>query len=148
MTRTALVGIDPGVKTGLALYDTQLKKLVFVETVKVYQAFQRIQEFIAWSSTISGRAERVIIVLEDARLAGGPPDRVQGAGWIRTLSGVYEDFLRDLKKQHPHIEIQLKAPAPSILNWPASTFKHVTKYTGRTSAHSRDAAMLVFGRTC
>ena len=51
-----------------------------------------------------------------------------------------EDFLTDKK-----IPFEMVAPSRNSTKLSAEVFKRLTGWQGRTSEHSRDAAMLVFG---
>ena len=64
-----------------------------------------------------------------------------GAGSVKRDCQIWEDFLR----AHG-IKYEMVAPHQGATKWTADTFARITGYTGRTSNHGRDAAVLVFGR--
>lgn len=73
--------------------------------------------------------------------AGKSRDKLQGAGSIKRDCKIWEDFLRD-----KGIPFKLIAPKNNTTKLSAPAFKSITGYTGRTCEHSRDAAMMVYGR--
>lgn len=54
---------------------------------------------------------------------------------------IWDDFCRE-----NGIEYRMMAPCRGCTKLDASKFKALTKWQGRTTEHSRDAAMIVFGR--
>ncbi len=43
------------------------------------------------------------------------------------------------------IKYVAQPPRAGATKWTADTFRRITGYTGRTSNHARDAALLVYG---
>lgn len=140
------IGIDPGVHTGLAVYDSKRKKLLQVETLPIHQALEVVK---GWNSphwhdnTLYN--ERVQVIFEDARqrkwYKGDASAKMQGAGSIKRDCTIWEDFCKDYD-----ISFRAIPPQGGMTKWDAEYFKRVTGWTGRTSNHGRDAAVLVFGR--
>lgn len=130
-----LVGIDPGVETGLAVYDTAKKKLIAVITMGIVDAMEYV---LALSVT------KVFVRVEDARLRTwfGDADRekLQGAGSIKRDCSIWDEFL----KRHK-IAYELTKPKDGKTKVDAGYFNKLTGWTNKTTNHSRDAAMLVFG---
>lgn len=133
------VGIDPGTKTGFAVWDAYEKRLVTVATMMIHEAIFRI---IQLSKDYPGN---VHVTVEDARqrrwFGSSGPERWKGAGSIMRDCSVWEDFLTDAQ-----IPFKLVAPGRGKTKWNDEYFKLQTQWTGRTSTHSRDAAVLVVGR--
>lgn len=132
------IGIDPGVKTGIAIWNSETKRLNCY-TTKLHKAFievLRIAEEL-------GR-ERVLIRMEDARLrknfGNSGREKLQGAGSVKRDCKIWEDFLTDF-----HIKFEKVSPLQKGKKVSDRFFKQLTGYTGITSEHSRDAAMLVYG---
>jgi len=132
-----VIGIDPGTKTGLALYDKQTKKLTAVMTLQVHQAFEFVKR-------INADGIRIFVRIEDARKRKryGPNSnaKMQGAGAIKIQCKQWEEFLRS-----EGISFDLVAPQSIKTKVDAKKFKVITGWSGRTSNHGRDAGMLVFG---
>ena len=129
------IGIDPGKNTGLAGFDTETKELQ-VNTVEIHEALLYLYE-------LSGR-KPIKVFIEDARLrkwVTGGREKLQGAGSIKRDCTIWEDALTDWD-----IPFELVAPKNNKTKLTAQMFKNITGYTGKTSEHARDAAMLVFNR--
>ena len=135
-----LVGIDTGRHTGFAVWDTEKRQLDFVDTIPIHEALLRI-----WSQ----RHANVEVYFEDARqrkwygtrTAKEDRNKLQGAGSVKRDSTIWEDALKDWG-----IPFHAVAPKHNVTKMTAEFFRTLTGWKGRTSEHSRDAAMLVFGR--
>jgi hypothetical protein len=133
-----IIGIDPGVNTGIAIWDNRNKKLLSVQTVMAVQA-----EEIVKKMAVEGRA--VFVRFEDARrrLWFGKDKgtaQLQGAGSIKRDCSRWEEFLT-----HNQIPFEEVAPRNNRTKMSADEFKRLTEWKERTSIHSRDAAALIFG---
>ena len=88
----------------------------------------------------------MFVRIEDARqrrwLGNKGREALQGAGSIKRDATIWEDFLTDKK-----IPFEMVAPSRNSTKLSAEVFKRLTGWQGRTSEHSRDAAMLVFKMT-
>ena len=132
-----IVGIDPGVKTGLATWDIIEQKLVAVETLPILRALGRVSELIAAEGKID-------LVFEDSRqrkwFGKAGREKLQGVGSVKRDCGIWQEFC----EMHD-IKFTARPPQPGSTKWSSDRFKKVTKWQPRTSEHSRDAALLVFG---
>jgi hypothetical protein len=132
-----IIGIDPGVNTGIAIWDNRNKLLLSVQTVMAVQA-----EEIVKKMAVEGRA--VLVRFEDARLrvwfGKAGREQLQGAGSIKRDCSRWEEFLT-----HNQIEFEEVAPKNNKTKMPSLAFKILTGWNERTSNHSRDAAALIFG---
>ena len=86
------------------------------------------------------------VYFEDARLRKWIPktsgrEVLQGAGSIKRDCSIWEEFF-DLHK----IKAFPIAPKDTKTKMNAQLFARLTGWTGRTSEHARDAALLVWGR--
>lgn len=135
------IGIDPGKHTGIAVWDTESKKLIDVDTLLIHQALDKVRAWV-WATLTSNRKLHVIV--EDARqrtYIPTDPARIQGAGSIKRDSIIWEDFLKDLKIPHT-----MQGPHKGMTKMTEEYFKKISGWEGRTSNHARDAALLVMGR--
>lgn len=134
-----LIGIDVGVKTGIALYDDRTKELIDVRTLKIHQAFDLVKKQFATNSN------NITVYFEDARqrkwFGNSGREKLQGAGSVKRDSGIWEDFLTD-----HGIPFFMIPPKSNTTKLNAKVFKAITKYGKPTNEHGRDAAMLVFGK--
>jgi hypothetical protein len=135
-----LIGLDPGVETGLAHWSVASGALVLVDTVPIHRAMDLIRQ-----------TRPTLVLFEDARLRrwgfhGRDANEAkygsgvrEGAGSAKRDAKIWEDFLSDIGQpflpRHPRKKLD------------ALLFKATTGYQERTSQHARDAAMLVFNYT-
>lgn len=135
------IGIDTGVNTGVAVWDSDKKKFIEIQTLMIHQAMHLVGR---WWTICKVNAKGVKVVFEDARLRKwygfDASKKMQGAGAVKRDAKIWEDFLTDLG-----IPFVTKHPLKGMTKLDADPFKRLTGWNGRTSHHSRDAAMLVFG---
>ncbi len=135
-----IIGIDPGVSTGFAIWIPQNKIFHLVKTLKIHKAMQQIIEL--------SNNYNVYVIVEDARLrkwfGSNSNLKQQGAGSIKRDSKIWDDFLNDLKKLKAIVDYKMIHPIKGATKLNKTTFARATKYNESTSEHGRDAAMLVF----
>lgn len=139
MTKPHLhIGIDPGVTTGLAVWDVNARDLVALHSLDVAQAFEQVRV-----AKMGGRLAHVWV--EDARkrtwFGVKGVEALQGAGSIKRESAIWESVLQLLGVDYTMVSPQAKG---SKLD--AEQFRRLSGWSSRTSQHARDAAMLVIGR--
>ena len=132
-----VVGIDTGRNTGLAMWCTQENRIVFMESMAIDEAWERINLL---SDDIS------FVFVEDARLrrwyGENSEAKKQGAGAVKAHAVIWEDYLK--RKGIPY-----KLVAPS------KTWKGVNRAnifnkmypkipTQRHNHHVRDAISLCY----
>ena len=135
------IGIDPGTNTGLAIWDSELKKFNSIQTLKIHKAWELLKDRID--------KESIFIHVEDARQIKLPQrfqkhtskDQLQGIGSVKRDCSIWEDFLKD-----HGFAFTMSWNSKGIRKLDSDRFKVMTGYTDRTSSHGRDAAMIVFGR--
>ena len=133
------IGIDVGTHTGLAIWDSGARTLLALETLLIHQAMEKV---LYWYYKCDGDCK---VIFEDARLRkwyGEKSDaKLQGAGSVKRDSSIWEDFLKD-----KGIPFQGIHPLQGMTKLTSIYFKRISKWEGKTSEHSRDAAMLVIGK--
>lgn len=131
------IGIDTGVNTGFAVWDCQKKQFHTIKTLQIHEAMEIVSQMHALQQV-------KIVRVEDARqrkwFGADANNKKQGAGSVKRDAKIWEDFLKDKK-----IPFEMVAPKNNKTKMKAPQFKSLTKYSGLTSDHSRDAAMLVWG---
>lgn len=139
-----LIGIDTGKNTGFATYSPISRQLLSVETIPIHQAMERV---LAISLTM-----KVKVRVEDARqrkyfgdknnaeVKASVDAKHQGAGSVKRDAVIWEDFLTD-----KGIAFEMVNPEKNSTKLEPAAFIKYTGWTGRTSNHARDAAMLVYG---
>ena len=136
-----LIGIDTGVHTGFAVYDTDLKALIYVKEYPIHRAMDIVKR-------LSDDGTEIKVRFEDARkrtwfgyhTAKEDRARLQGAGSVKRDCQIWEDYLTDLR-----IPFEMVAPKNNATKLTAEQFRRITGYEGKTNEHGRDAAMLVYG---
>ena len=138
-----LIGIDPGVNTGLAVWDADAQQFAEVTTTTIVAAMDIVLHY-------AGQGRAVTLYAEDARQRKWIPreaslsqfkGRAMGAGSVKRDCSIWEEFAK-----HHVLPLVLVPPRKGMTKWDAAYFAKVTGWTGRTSDHARDAAMLVFQR--
>lgn len=140
-----LIGFDCGKKTGVAVWEVDYQQFSAIKTVDFWKAYN-------WVSTSFNAAETIIYIEDPSqnrpvwRREGMKEHeyqkKCQDVGAVKRESLL---MIEGLQRQ----EFEVKAIQPnkgSFTKLTAAAFKKITKYTKRTSEHSRDAAMLVFQR--
>lgn len=132
------IGIDSGTETGFAVWDSEEKCLIQVNTMKIHQAMQKVlQCYLLYPGNVRVR-------VEDARkrkwFGNSGREQLQGAGSIKRDAVIWEDFLTD-----HGIPFEMVAPKNNKTKMTAEYFRRVTGWKLRTNEHARDAAMLCYG---
>jgi hypothetical protein len=129
------IGIDTGVKTGLAVWCSSQKQFISITTEKIHRAMEIVKGY--------HQMHEVTVCIEDARkkvwYGSEQAKRAMGAGSVRRDAKIWEDFCKDYK-----IPFLLIAPKSNRTKLSEQSFKAITKHQERASEHARDAAMLVF----
>lgn len=134
------IGVDPGVNTGLAVWDGH--RFTEVVTASIVGAMEIVRQY--------ADAQPVTLVVEDARKRKYLPrersnaeyrGKLMGAGSVKRDCAIWEEFAA-----YYGIPIEMPAPRPGLTKWDAAYWEKVTGYKGRASEHARDAALLVFGK--
>lgn len=142
VNRKLYIGIDPGTHTGVAVWDKTSRRLEVVDTMTITRALELVTANVELCKAFGGE---VVVFIEDARkrswfgLSGC--EKLQGAGSVKRDCAIWETFCEELG-----VECRKIAPKHNTTKLSPSQFKVLTNWQGRTSEHSRDAAMLVFGR--
>lgn len=133
------IGIDPGTHTGFAVWDDYKQEFVTLLTLPIHKAIDKVRDL--------SQEHRVKVIFEDARqrrwfgMEKGSTAKLQGAGSVKRDCSIWEDFLTD-----NDIPFQAVHPMKGGTKLTTERFKLITGWRGVTSEHSRDAAMLVFGK--
>lgn len=136
------IGIDTGVHTGIAVWDSERKEFVLVDTMKIHKALNIVSSYAYKDIPLCVRFEdaRQRKWIPFAKNMTGELGRAQGAGYVKAHCQIWEDFLTDYR-----IPFEAIAPRRNVTKLSAEQFERITGYKGRTSEHARDAAMLVYG---
>lgn len=133
------IGIDSGVNTGFALWDSLEKKFEDIDTLMIHQAIDLVRNLV------QEHPRMTLVRVEDARLrkwfGSTGREQLQGAGSVKRDAKIWDDFLKDIGAHY-----EMVAPKYNTTKLAAGPFSVITKWHKKTNEHSRDAAMLVFGR--
>lgn len=132
-----VIGIDPGVHTGVALWCPKQKALSVVTSMRIVDAMQLVASHHA-AKTLA------YVVMEDARLrkwfGTKGHEAKQGAGSIKRDCQIWVEWFVLIGCAYKSISPQSKGAKVD-----AAVFQRLTGWTARTNNHGRDAAMLVLG---
>jgi hypothetical protein len=133
-----VIGIDTGTNTGLAIWDTEAKKLTEVNCYLIHKALDKVKLCVEAAKEIG---VDLYIRVEDARQVkfGTNKFKAQGAGSVKRDASIWEDFLTDLG-----VKFEMVRPQKAITKMDSANFKKITGWNSPTNSHSRDAALLVF----
>lgn len=136
------IGIDTGIHTGIAVWDSEKGKFVYLDTLKIHEALNIVSSYEYKDIPLCVRFEdaRQRKWIPFAKNMTGELGRAQGAGYVKAHCQIWEDFLTDYQ-----IPFEAIAPRRNVTKLSAEQFGRITGYKGRTSEHARDAAMLVYG---
>lgn len=131
------IGIDPGINTGMAIYNRQTKK---IEKIFPALSMSDAQEHLL--SLAQEYPGNILVIVEDARKKIVPrkfrkPERAYGAGHVRAMCLMWDDFL----SRNGFSYMMVTPRGIKLSKWDLEKY---TGYVGLTSQHGRDAAMLVF----
>lgn len=135
-----VVGIDPGVKTGFAVWCRRERRLIDVATVSALEAMDRIKAMNVAELRFEDARQRTWFGSSDRKQAKYGAGFREGIGSVKRDCALWEDFCA----RHG-IKFKAVKPARGNTKWDAANFKKVTGWQGRTSEHARDAALLVIG---
>ena len=143
MKKPFVIGIDPGVQTGIAWYDRRERRVFDYETTDFWSVYSRFEEVRAW------RFEAVIVIetpkktrlyaRQDAEAGHRRREKIAAnAGGNSREAELLAEGLEALG-------YEVRRVTPTRTKW---TAEHLAKYTGitrRTSQHVRDAIALCYG---
>lgn len=142
------IGIDPGENTGFAVWDSEDRTFREISTLKLHEAMEKVRAYR--DASLYPQARSLAVVFEDARQrkwfkketsSSEYRGKLMGAGAAKRDAKIWEEFLCSLG-----VPYEAHKPQAGGTKWEAEYFARITGYTGRTSEHSRDAALLVFQR--
>lgn len=137
-----VLGIDPGVETGIAAWDVLERRLLAVESGGILEVMQKV---LTWRDVSDLR----LVIFEDARLRTffGKMDAKfekygaavrEGAGSAKRDAAIWEEFCT-------RYALPFEARRPRNTKIKAPEFQRLTGWNSQTNEHSRDAAMIVHG---
>ena len=138
-----VAGIDPGLHTGLAVWDTSSRQFLEIRCSGIVDAMDYLDHLRATDGI-------GLVVFEDARQRTWIPrerdlaqmkGRAMGAGSVKRDCSIWEEWCKARKVQYI-----ASRPKNGMTKLTDAYFRGITGYDRRTNEHGRDAAMLVFQR--
>lgn len=149
MTPNILIGIDPGVSTGYAIWNRQKNKFVKLLTIDFWKCLELIELEL---STNEGNFE---VFIEDPNLNPAMHWNKHKKTSLNVATKIAQNVGANKREASLLIEEigsmgipchPIKPTGNSQTKINKDTFRKYTSWQGESSEHSRDAAMLVFGR--
>jgi hypothetical protein len=128
-----IIGIDPGVHTGIAVIDKS-NKYIFITSMQILQSIDYVK-------LLQTRGE-VVLIIEDARqrkwFGSNANAKQQGAGSIKRDATIWEELCNAT-----NIDALFCAPAKGRTKIDKKLFHKITNWNKQTNEHGRDASMLI-----
>jgi hypothetical protein len=138
-----IIGIDPGTKTGVAVWDRDIKDFALLGTFSLIQAFVELKPFISsvvYRFPVLMRCENPNTWRPfNGRNDKAAASRIQGAGSVKRDFAIWKEIADYYTVPFEPVSLQSSQKKVS-----ADYFKKLTGIEKRTSEHARDAAMMVF----
>lgn len=154
-TKKFIIGIDGGIHTGFAVWDTEEKTFTHISTTNFWDVFNLIEEFLIHITALcAGYPQNKIVIYVEDPAQNKPVWRRHGMKdheyqkKCQSVGGVKREttlLIEGLRIKGYEVKA-IRPQKGSHTKMKADAFKKLTKYEGRTSEHGRDAAMLVFQR--
>lgn len=132
---THIVAIDPGVKTGYAIWNVQEQKFDCFGTKKIHQMIMLLLSYVEGND--------LLVRCEDPNqrkwYGNDAYIKQQGAGSIKRDFSIWRDFCDDIG-----IDFEAVKPESGMTKLDADYIKKLTGISDRTSNHCRDAIMLAY----
>ena len=140
-----VIGLDPGVNTGYAVWDRKQGRFLRVESMPIHEAMDAVRATHAAGLLHSVDFEdarlRTWFGKADAREARSGAGIREGVGSVKRDCGIWAEFLTALG-----VTFRPRKPTAGSTKWTAEQFAKVAKWPHRTNVHGRDAALLILGR--
>ncbi len=133
-----IIGIDPGTKTGIAIWNPHKQEFGIIRSMKIHEALEVVATFKNFGVEVYCEDPTTWVPFKKGK---GDSSRMQGAGSIKRDFRIWKDFCED--NGIPFHPVGLHKVKKKIS---AEYFQRLSGWSGRTCEHGRDAAMLVIGK--
>jgi hypothetical protein len=139
-----VVGIDPGVKTGVASFDSRLEALAELFTSDFWGVVDHVMRVYAPNDAV--------IVIENPKLnrpvfrERGHFDKPNVREEMAQRVGANKRDATLLIERFEALGFEVQQVRPSRRKWTAEDLLRETRWSGRSSQHARDAAALIYRR--
>lgn len=143
------IGIDTGVHTGFAVWNTDTKEFESLFCTDIHVAMYWVKH---WKEFAEDNGVKLFVRVEDPRQRTWfgtermsreeERKRLQGVGSVKRDASIWDAYLKDLG-----VSYEMVAPKRNVTKITHDTFASLTGWNKkkRTNEHMRDAAMLVYG---
>jgi hypothetical protein len=139
-----LIGIDPGVTTGVAFWSTDDKKLLRVKSGTFIEMYSMLCDVFLSNDMNVPLSRSFFFRIEDARkrkwYGSKSNAKAQGAGSVKRDSKIWQEVC-----EFHDWDYHMIHPIKGATKWDSDKFNRVTGWEGRTNQNARDAAMMVYG---
>lgn len=137
-----VVGIDPGTKTGYAVYNRETKSISEMATLDFWSVYKRVLEYFEPHGVIV-----MVEVPKHSRLHEYQDEKT-GDRLREKIAGDVGGIAREARLLADGLELagyQVRRVVPSRSKWTAKDLQQRTRITARTNEHVRDAISLCYG---
>ena len=136
MKYDSIIGIDPGVTTGIAIWTPKTKTFHQIYSGSILEVMRKLECYAVFGNNL--------FVIENPNLrkwfGNSGRERLQGAGSIKRDYSIWVEWFSENKANFKDI-----APKSVSTKLDSGNFKKITGWDKTTNSHSRDAGMMVFG---
>jgi hypothetical protein len=131
------IGIDPGVNTGIAIWDSQNKEFTLLKSFSILKAIEAIEIHLIFQEA------NFYIENPNKRkwFGNSGKEKLQGAGSIKRDYSIWVELFTENNIEFIELE-----PKHIITKLDSYAFKKITGIKTKTNQHVRDAAMMVYGK--
>lgn len=128
------VGIDTGVNTGFAVWDSKQRSLLQVCSLPIHKAMERVRSL--YDEYKAGIGDKVIVRVEDPRQRTWfgtermsremERKKLQGVGSVKRDASIWDDYLKELG-----VEYEMVAPKRNVTKLTQERFRALTGWQNR-----------------
>lgn len=130
------IGIDTGTHTGFAVWDSEKRKLLEIETLTITQAMERV---LIYRNIALEAGHEIELHIEDARLrkwyGNSGREKLQGAGAVKRDASIWETRCKEQR-----IDYRTISPTDKPAKMKATPFSRLAGWRETASERGRDAA--------
>lgn len=132
------IGLDPGIITGFAIFDRNIKELIAVSSHPLFAVYTLLDDWKHADIEVFIENPNTWIQFSSTEDSNA---RKQGAGAVKQTYKHLIEFLEDRNIKFTPIKLQGTMKKVNSIK-----FKLYTKWAGSSNCHSRDASLMVYNR--
>lgn len=143
-----IIGVDPGVHTGIAVYDRESNRLDLLRTCTAERATETVSNLVDVYTGFGGQP--VLVKVENPSFnlpVFNQGERLNDRALLKKAQnvGMNKRDATILINQLAAAGVDVEGIRPSRKKWSTDFFRSVTGWQGRTNQHERDAARVCWG---